>query len=379
MDSKLVLEYMHLAEKLKCNTRHSWTSSGRQESVSEHCHRMSMFAYFIKDQFPEADIDKVVEMCVFHDIGEAITGDIPSFYKTEKNEEYENQCRKELFAKMPQPLGSELTELMQEFEEQNTLEAKIAKALDKLEAVIQHDEADISTWIPLEFDLQYTYAEAATAFSEYLTALKEDVDVLTTKRIEEATKRTGGAVILASNSPRRKELLTQMGISFIVRPATGEEVITSTDPEAVVKELSEQKAAEVAKNVEDGIIIGADTVVAYQGEIMGKPKDEQDAFRMLKALQGNTHQVYTGVTIIRKKAGEEATRTVFAEKTEVVFFETEDEDLKRYIRTGDCMDKAGSYGIQTAGGFLVKEIHGDYNNVVGLPAAKVKRILDSLQ
>ena len=222
-------------------------------------------------------------------------------------------------------------------------------------------------------------AEAATAFSEYLTALKEDVDVLTTKRIEEATKRTGGAVILASNSPRRKELLTQMGISFIVRPATGEEVITSTDPEAVVKELSEQKAAEVAKNVEDGIIIGADTVVAYQGEIMGKPKDEQDAFRMLKALQGNTHQVYTGVTIIRKKAGEEATRTVFAEKTEVVFFETEDEDLKRYIRTGDCMDKAGSYGIQTAGGFLVKEIHGDYNNVVGLPAAKVKRILDSLQ
>ena len=379
MESKLVLEYMHIAEKLKCNTRHSWTSSGRRESVSEHCHRMSMLAYFIKDEFPEADINKVVKMCIFHDIGEAITGDIPSFYKTEQNEIDENQCRNELFANMPQPLGSELADLLQEFEEQKTVESKIAKALDKLEAVIQHDEADVSTWIPLEFELQYTYAEEVTAFSEYLTALKKEVDGLTARRIEEATKKENGVVILASNSPRRKELLTQMGVSFLVRPATGEEVITSTNPEAVVKELSEQKAAEVAEGVEDGIIIGADTVVAYQDEIMGKPKDKEDALRMLKTLQGNTHQVYTGVTIIQKKAGNESKRMVFAEKTEVVFFETADDDLKRYIETGDCMDKAGSYGIQTAGGFLVKEIHGDYNNVVGLPAAKVKRMLDSLQ
>ena len=129
MESKLVLEYMHIAEKLKCNTRHSWTSSGRRESVSEHCHRMSMLAYFIKDEFPEADINKVVKMCIFHDIGEAITGDIPSFYKTEQNEIDENQCRNELFANMPQPLGSELADLLQEFEEQKTVESKIAKAL----------------------------------------------------------------------------------------------------------------------------------------------------------------------------------------------------------------------------------------------------------
>lgn len=379
MESKLLLEYLHLAEQLKCNTRHSWTSSGRQESVAEHCHRMSMMAYFIKDQFPEADINKVVEMCVFHDIGEAITGDIPSFYKTEQHEEQENQCRNKLFANMPQPLGSELSSLLKEFEEQSTLEAKMAKALDKLEAVIQHDEADLSTWLPLEFDLQYSYAEKATEFSKYLTEVKKAVDELTTQRIKEVTQKPGGAVILASNSPRRKELLTQMGITFLVRPAHGEETITSTNPETVVKELSEQKAAEVANGVADGIVIGADTVVAYQGEIMGKPKDEQDAFRMLKLLQGNTHQVFTGVTIIQKSAGKETNRIVFAEKTEVVFFETEDEALKMYIQTGDCMDKAGSYGIQTAGGFLVKEIHGDYNNVVGLPAAKVKRILDNLQ
>lgn len=178
-------------------------------------------------------------------------------------------------------------------------------------------------------------------------------------------------IILASNSPRRKELLTQADIDFEVKSADVEEITDKTKPEEVVMDLSQLKAKAIAKDNPGRKIIAADTVVAFNGQILGKPKDEADAFRMLKELSGETHHVYTGVTII----DEAGSVNTFFECTAVTMYENSDELINRYIATGEPMDKAGAYGIQGKGAVLVKEICGDYNNVVGLPLAKVYRNL----
>lgn len=179
-------------------------------------------------------------------------------------------------------------------------------------------------------------------------------------------------IILASASPRRRELLDKAGIIFTVQVGEGDEVITSTDPENLVKELSGQKAESVIKpDMEDGtIIIGADTVVAYGGEILGKPRDEEDAFNMLSMLQDHTHQVYTGVTVLRRNTGEWIPLT-FAQCTQVTCYPVSDREILDYIHTGEPMDKAGAYGIQGAFFVYVKKIDGDYSNVVGLPVSRL--------
>ena len=175
MDSRAFLDFLKVAEKLKCNTRHSYTSSGRHESVAEHSWRLTMMAYFMRDEFPEADIDKVIKMCMFHDMGEAITGDIPAFEKTSADSDHENHVMDELLDTLPEPYRADLKELFAEMEVLETLEAKIYKALDKLEALIQHNEADLSTWIPLEYDLQMTYGTEECGFSEYMKNLRDMV------------------------------------------------------------------------------------------------------------------------------------------------------------------------------------------------------------
>lgn len=176
-------------------------------------------------------------------------------------------------------------------------------------------------------------------------------------------------LILASASPRRKELLEQIGLSFRIIPAKGEEKITKKLPHEVVMELSAQKAMEVAKlQTEDCLVLGADTIVAVGEEILGKPKDEQDALRMLMLLQGRKHEVYTGVTLY--ETGRKKINT-FYEKTEVYMYPMTEEELVEYIKTGEPMDKAGAYGIQGIGAKLIQKIHGDYNNVVGLPVARI--------
>ena len=187
-------------------------------------------------------------------------------------------------------------------------------------------------------------------------------------------------IILASASPRRRELLAQMGMEFEVCPSQGEEKITEVLPERAVMELAQQKAAEIAVKTEgDAWILGADTVVVYDQKILGKPKDAEDAKRMLCMLQDKKHQVYTGVCIWKKENGTEDVRCFF-EKTDVVFYPMTEEEIDQYVATGEPMDKAGSYGIQGVGGLYVREIHGDYNNVVGLPVGRlyqeVKAIAD---
>jgi len=179
--------------------------------------------------------------------------------------------------------------------------------------------------------------------------------------------------ILASASPRRKEILGKLGITeMIVQPAKGEEIIPDNcGPEDTVKVLSRAKALEVAEDhSSDDVIIAADTIVCHDGKILGKPSDEQDAFDMLSALSGKSHEVYTGVTII--VGGRVLTE---AEMTEVEFRKLSDEEIRAYINTGEPMDKAGAYGIQGRGSVLVKGINGDFFNVMGLPACRLYKML----
>lgn len=172
MRAENLLAAMHVAEKLKDATRHCYTSGGRHESVGEHSWRMTLMAYFMKDEFPEADIDKVIRMCIIHDLGEAFTGDIPTFLKTQADEEKEENLLYGWVKTLPEPFASQMRLLYEEMAARETLEAKIYKAIDGLEAVIQHNESDISTWSPNEYELNLVYAQDKVAFSDYLKEVR---------------------------------------------------------------------------------------------------------------------------------------------------------------------------------------------------------------
>ena len=175
MEVHAMLEVLHLAERLKDATRHCDTSGGRRESVADHSWRLALMAFFIRDEFPEADMDKVVRMCLIHDLGEAFTGDIPSFLKTARDERREEDLLGAWVAGLPEPYRAELSALYAEMAERKTLEARIYKALDGMEAVIQHNESDLASWSENEFSLNLTYAEDRAAFSPYLTALRRAI------------------------------------------------------------------------------------------------------------------------------------------------------------------------------------------------------------
>ena len=179
------------------------------------------------------------------------------------------------------------------------------------------------------------------------------------------------SIVLASASPRRSELLRTAGVTFTVRVSDAQEHIEAgTPPHEAVMSLARQKAEAVAKTCPDDVVIGADTVVVYEGAILGKPADAEDAARMLRMLSGKTHDVYTGVCLVR--AGNSET---FYERTQVTFYPLTQRQIADYVATGEPMDKAGAYGIQGRGCTLVKGICGDYFNVVGLPVAALCRRL----
>ena len=183
-------------------------------------------------------------------------------------------------------------------------------------------------------------------------------------------------IYLASASPRRKDLLKQVGISFRVMPSTVEEKITKEKPDEVVEELSYQKAVDVCGRLmtekkEDFVVIGADTVVSAWGKILGKPADKEDAVRMLKDLQGVSHQVYTGVTIAWKNQDISPMYATFSECTDVTMYTMTEEEIRQYVDSGEPMDKAGAYAIQGLCAAHIQGICGDYNNVVGLPVGRL--------
>lgn len=181
-------------------------------------------------------------------------------------------------------------------------------------------------------------------------------------------------IILASASPRRRELLEQIGLTFEIRVSNVEERVTAVEPGAVVEELSRQKAEAVLALLEESeepaLVIGADTVVALDGQILGKPANREHAVKMLKSLAGKRHAVYTGVTLLYKD-GKRTARKCFHERTEVEFFPMTEAEIEAYAAGDECLDKAGAYGIQGVFARYVKGIKGDYNNVVGLPAGRL--------
>lgn len=186
--------------------------------------------------------------------------------------------------------------------------------------------------------------------------------------------------ILASKSPRRQELLARTGIKFEIIPSDMEEIITKEIPSEVVMALAEQKAKQVYDTLsvkENVTVIGSDTIVVYRDEILGKPADKREAYDMLSMLSDHTHQVYTGVSLIVNKNGNMNIKT-FYERTDVTFYPVYKEDIRRYVESGDPLDKAGAYGIQGDYSIHIKKIHGDYNNVVGLPIGRLYQELKVL-
>lgn len=191
-------------------------------------------------------------------------------------------------------------------------------------------------------------------------------------------------IILGSGSPRRRELLEQIGIRFEIRTSDKEERYVSTKPRDIVEELARMKVEHVASELSDTtplkntIVIGADTIVALDGQILGKPMDEQHAFEMLKNLQGRGHEVYTGVAILDFDENGNRQTICHVEKTAVFIHEMEDTEIRAYIATGEPMDKAGAYAIQGCFGAYVDRIEGDYYTVVGLPLSYVYRQIKRL-
>lgn len=185
MEPRKLLDAISVAERLKWATRHCYTSNGRHESVAEHSWMMTLIAFFLRDEFPDADMDKVIRMCIIHDLGEAFTGDIPTFEKTAENEKAEEKCLMSWVESLPSKQRTEMTALYEEMSERKTIEAKIYKAIDSLEALIQHNISDVSTWTEGEKEFNKTYADDRVTFSDYLTRLREEIRTDTLKKLGE--------------------------------------------------------------------------------------------------------------------------------------------------------------------------------------------------
>ena len=175
MTPKEFLDLVHVCEGLKNVTRHCDTSAGRRESVAEHCWRLSLMAALLRPQLPDFDMDRVIELCLVHDLGELFTGDVPAFEKTEADRARERALCRAWVDALPEALRERMTRLRAELEAGQTGEAKLCRALDRLEALIQHNEADIATWLPLEYDLQQTYGLSDCAFDPWINALRQEV------------------------------------------------------------------------------------------------------------------------------------------------------------------------------------------------------------
>lgn len=196
MEYQDLIDFLGVAERLKCTTRHAYTSSGRRESVAEHSFRAAVMAWLLRDTFPELDMERVLAMCLFHDFGEAFTGDIPVFEKTAADENVEDDAVSAMLRALPAEISHRLAPLFQEMRDMQTPEAQLYKAIDKIEAVIQHDEGDISTWLPLEYDLQLRHGVAECGRFPYMKGLRARVDEITREKIA----REGGAVALDSDA-----------------------------------------------------------------------------------------------------------------------------------------------------------------------------------
>ena len=185
MQPRQLIEFLGIIGKLRHNTRHVWNADGRQESVAEHCWRLPVMALLVADEFPDVDITKVVKMCLIHDFGEALTGDIPSFYKTKEDEDKEDLAVASLIDRLPEGIADEFSSLFAEMADLKTPEAKLFKALDNLEAIVSHNESPLDTWLELEYEANLTYGDDKVAYSEYLRELREELKKDSIRKIED--------------------------------------------------------------------------------------------------------------------------------------------------------------------------------------------------
>jgi putative hydrolase of HD superfamily len=192
MNAREYLDILHVAEKLKDTTRHCTTTNRRTESVAEHSWRISLMAFLLRHEFPDLNIDKVVDMCLIHDLGECFTGDIPTFIKTDDDREVEDSLLNKWVKSLPEELAKDMADLYKEMEAQETKEAKLYKALDKLEALIQHNESPIDTWSDNEYELNKTYAFDTVAFSDWLVALRKEILDDTLRKIDSEKEDIAG-------------------------------------------------------------------------------------------------------------------------------------------------------------------------------------------
>ena len=193
MDYRTYIDFLGRIEKLKCRTRHSWSSEGRRESVAEHSWRLAVMALLCTDEYPGLDMVKVLKMCLIHDFGEAVTGDSPSFYKTADHEATEARAVRELVGTLPTDMAAEFIALYDEMDALETPEAKLFKALDNMEAVVSHNEASLDTWIPLEFSENMVYGERAASFSDWTKGLRAQLKADSEAKVAKAVE--GGYVI----------------------------------------------------------------------------------------------------------------------------------------------------------------------------------------
>ena len=176
MNQREYIKFLNVIEKLKCNTRHSWTSNGRHESVAEHSWRLAVMAMLCADEYPDLDINKVIKMCLIHDFGEALTGDIPAFLKTDEHEKDEEKAIEILLALLPADTKEEISALFEEMKLLKTDEARLYKSLDNIEALISHNEADISTWLHREYEENLTYGQKNSEWSSWTKELRKEVE-----------------------------------------------------------------------------------------------------------------------------------------------------------------------------------------------------------
>ena len=185
MEARQLLDALSIAERLKDTTRHCYTKNGRHESVAEHSWMMTLMAFFMKDEFPHVDMEKVIKMCIIHDLGEAFTGDIPVFEKNENHEKAEEELLAGWVASLPDNISKEMNSLYAEMAKRETVEAKVYKAIDSMEALIQHNISDLSTWVPKEYELNKAHAYDKVEFSEYMKTLRDEIKRDTLEKLGE--------------------------------------------------------------------------------------------------------------------------------------------------------------------------------------------------
>ena len=278
MEARALLDALRVAERLKDATRHCYTSGGRHESVAEHSWRLALMAYWLRDEFPEADMDKVLRMCLIHDLGEAFTGDIPTFVKTDADRSVEDSLLDTWVASLPAPYAEEMRALYREMNERQSLEARIFKALDGLEALIQHNESDIKTWSENEYDLNLRYCDDRVGFSPALSALREAIRADTVAKI-------------AAERQRAQE---DSVFPFLIKPMESEEEIRGkayvhwkswqesyqgiVDP-TYLSRLTLEKCEEIAFRYPENILIAKDgeRVVGFSAAGAYRSPDGSDA------------------------------------------------------------------------------------------------------